>query len=75
MKVVENTVEDVKFIIATMVCFVLVAVWLFYGLRSGLRIMKIYLSATVVFIANHLPLNHLIVFTVTKDRMLLSYNK
>ena|GEM_PF-5664126 len=37
--------------------------------------MKIYLSAAVVFIANHLPLNHLIVFTVTKDRMLLSYNK
>jgi hypothetical protein len=27
MKVVRNTVEDVRFIIATMVCFVLVVVW------------------------------------------------
>ena len=33
MKVVKNTVEDVKFIVATMACSVLVVVWHYEGHR------------------------------------------
>ena len=36
MKVVRNTVEGVKFIIATMVCSVLVAVW-HYGYHQLIK--------------------------------------